>query len=238
MLHHAAADLITKFLASAGCQLNALSLDRWHGGLCPASQRVERVPVPICGAFTLGTRLEARVPGAGELGADLRPGAADDVVRGLPCSVYVLQVVVVARQVRLHAIPAQQRLHPPCSTSQMESWCQGPVEHVSGAGAMPHSLQPSLPAVNLLRAVVDGGALAASLLMQAPAPPTCRWEVSSPVLGRKRLQSLLPTRLRKAHEHQRALNTVRSLTSQLRRVAVLDAVGAHRVVAHHQLPAG
>lgn len=90
----------TERLASSGCQLNDVlpvhGVTGTGAKLHPACQRGKRAS-DQSKTLTLGARLEAGVPGAGKLGADLRPGAADDVVRGLPWSVDVLQVVIVAR---------------------------------------------------------------------------------------------------------------------------------------------
>jgi hypothetical protein len=99
MPHHAATNSLTERLATSGCQLHVLpvhGVTGTGGQLHPACQRGKRV-LDQGETLTLAARLEARVPGAGELGADLRPRAADDVVRGLPWSVDVLQVVIVAR---------------------------------------------------------------------------------------------------------------------------------------------
>ena len=60
--------------------------------------------------------LEERVRGAVEAAA-LGAGAAEDVVGGAAGAVRrvdVFQVVVVARQVQLHAVALQQRLHVFC----------------------------------------------------------------------------------------------------------------------------
>lgn len=61
--------------------------------------------------------LEDGVVGGVEVAA-LRAAAADDVVRAPAACVDVLQVVVVARQVQLHAVPFQQRLHVLCGGAQ------------------------------------------------------------------------------------------------------------------------